>query len=88
VGDTPNIRQIRSAARILLICPNCGQENSEFADKLRGMNSYACAGDGCDYRFDIAGSRQGLGKGFVETCKRFYATVHTMRRPSSRQGIR
>ena len=84
MGDTPDIRQIRSAARILLICPDCGQENSEFADKLRGMNSYACAADGCDYLFDLAVPRKDFGKGFAEACKRFYAAFYTMRG----QGVR
>jgi hypothetical protein len=44
VADTSNIRQLVSAARsrILLICPECGQEHMEFADKLRALRSYAC----------------------------------------------
>ena len=29
------ISQMRSTARIVMICPNCGQENSEFAETLR-----------------------------------------------------
>ena len=38
MGDMSNIRQLMSAARsrILLICPDCGQEHLEYADKLRG----------------------------------------------------
>jgi hypothetical protein len=84
MGDTPNIRQIRSVARILLICPDCGQENPEFADTLRGTGTYYCNGDGCDYIFDLApGQRSDFGKGFAEACKRFYAAFYTMRRSSS-----
>jgi hypothetical protein len=83
MGDT-GIRQIRSAARILLICPDCGHENSEFADTLRGSNSYSCRGDGCDYSFDLAGRPKKIGKGFAEACKRFYAAFYAMRG----QGVR
>jgi len=73
------IRQIQSTARILLICPDCGQENSEFADTLRGMSSFYCNGEGCDYIFDLAaGRRMDLRKGFVEACKRFSAAFHTL----------
>jgi hypothetical protein len=83
MGDTPNIRQIQSAARILLICPECGQENSEYADKLRTVATYFCGGDGCDYLFDLAPGRRGdFGKGFAKTCKRFYAAFHAMGRSS------
>ncbi len=84
MGDTPDIRQIRSAARIMLICPDCGQENSELADRLRGMNSYSCRGNGCDYSFILGGRRQDIGKGFVEACKRFYAAFYTMRGQGAR----
>ena len=73
------IRQIQSTARILLICPDCGEQNSEFADTLRGMSSYYCNGEGCDYIFDLApGRRMVSGQGFVEACKRFYAAVATL----------
>jgi hypothetical protein len=88
MGDAPDIRQIRAAARILLICPDCGQENSEFADTLRGISSYACHGDGCAYSFDLVGPRKDFGRGFTDACKRFYAAFYTMRRSSSRQGVR
>jgi len=77
MADAPDIRQVRSAARILLICPECGQEHAEFADALRAVDSYACRGDGCDFSFDLAGPRD--GKGFVEACKRFYAAFHMLR---------
>jgi hypothetical protein len=76
VGNTPDIRQIAAAARtrILLICPDCGQENVEYADKLRGMSFYSCPGDGCDYRFDLMSDpRKNLLQGFVDMWKRFYA---------------
>ncbi len=73
------IRKIQSTARILLICPDCGEENSEFADTLRGMSTYYCNGEGCDYIFDLApGRRMVFGQGFVEACKRFYAAVATL----------
>ena len=88
MGDAPDLRQIQMTARILLICPDCGQENAEFADTLRGMSSYACRGDGCEYSFDLAGPRKELGGGFTEACKRFYTAFYTMRRSSSRQGVR
>ena len=55
MDDISNIRQLISVARsrVLLICPDCGQEHLEFADKLRGTRFYSCSGDGCDYRFDL-----------------------------------
>ncbi|MGA2894888.1 MAG: hypothetical protein ABSE22_18640 [Xanthobacteraceae bacterium] len=84
MGDTPNIRHIRSAARIMLICPDCGQENSELADRLRGMTAYSCRGDGCDYSFVLVGGRQDIGHGFVEACKRFYAAFYTARGQGAR----
>jgi hypothetical protein len=74
MGHNPNFRQIHAAARILLICPDCGQENVEYADKLRGMSFYSCPGDGCDYRFDLMSDpRKNLLQGFVDMWKRFYA---------------
>jgi len=73
-----DIRQIQSTARILLICPDCGQENSEYADTLRGTSTYYCGGDSCDYIFDLAGPRRSV-KGFAEACKRFYAAFYAMR---------
>ncbi len=80
MGETPDIRQIRAAARILLICPDCGQENSELADRLRAMSTFYCTGEGCDYIFDLApGRRTDFGKAFTEACKRFYAAFYTMR---------
>jgi hypothetical protein len=85
MGDTTDFQQMQAAARILLICPDCGEENSELADKLRGLSSYYCSGDGCDYLFDLArGQRKDFGKSFADACKRFYAAFYTMRRPSSR----
>jgi hypothetical protein len=88
MGDAPDLRQIQMTARILLICPDCGHENAEFADTLRGIGSYSCRGDGCDYSFDLAGPRKDFGRGFTEACKRFYAAFYTIRRSSSRQGVR
>jgi len=84
MGDTPSIRQIRSAARILLICPDCGQENSAFAEQLRGMNTYSCRGEDCDYSFVLAGGRADIGNGFVEACKRFYAAFYPVRGQGAR----
>jgi hypothetical protein len=79
------IRQVQSTARILLICPDCGHENSEFADALQGMGTFYCNGDDCDYIFDLApGRRTDLGKGFVEACKRFYAAFYTVRGQKAR----
>ena len=77
------IRQVQSAARVLLICPECGHETSEFADALRGMGAFYCTGDGCDYLFDLA-DRRDSGKGFAEACKRFYAAFYAMRGQGSR----
>lgn len=74
-----NFRQIQSAARIVLICPDCGHENSEFADVLRGTRFYACRGDGCCYSFDLADPRREIGRGFAEACRRFYAAFYAMR---------
>lgn len=75
------MRQIQSNARILLICPDCGQENSEFADTLRNMSTFYCDGEGCDYIFDLARRRRTeFGKGFVEACRRFYGTFYAVRR--------
>jgi hypothetical protein len=88
MGDAPDLRQIQMTARILLICPDCGHENAEFADTLRGSSSYSCRGDGCDYSFDLAGPRKDFGRGFTEACKRFYAAFYTIRRSSSRPGVR
>jgi hypothetical protein len=83
MGDTPSIRQMQSAARILLICPDCGQENWEYADKLRGMRLFYCSGDDCDYIFSLApGRRADTGKGFAEACKRFYAAFYAIGRSS------
>ena len=80
MGDSPKFRQIQSATRILLICPDCGAENAEFADKLRAVSTYYCNGDGCDYIFDLAGGRRtDFGKGFLLACKRFYAAFYAMR---------
>ncbi len=81
MGETPDIRQIRTAARILLICPDCGQKNSELADKLRATGMFYCRGDGCDYIFDLVpGRRTDFGKAFAEACRRFYAAFYNMRR--------
>jgi hypothetical protein len=78
MGDISNIRQLMSAARsrILLICPDCGQEHLEFADRLRGSRFYACTGDGCDYRFDlVAGPRPSAFQEFAAALRRFYAAL-------------
>jgi hypothetical protein len=76
MGNATNIRQIPSAARtrILMICPDCDQENLEFADKLREMSFYSCGGDGCDYRFDLmSGQRKNFIHGLAEAWKKFFA---------------
>jgi hypothetical protein len=74
------VPQIRSATRIMLICPDCGHENAEFADTLRGSGTYFCEGDDCDYIFDLVPGRSAdFGKGFVEACKRFYAAFYAVR---------
>jgi len=75
------IPQIQSTtARILLICPDCGHENSEFADTLRGMSTFYCSGEDCDYIFDLApGRRTDFGKAFLDACKRFYAAFYAVR---------
>jgi hypothetical protein len=76
MADISNIRQLVSVARtrILLICPDCGQEHAEFADKLRGMRFYSCTGDACDYRFDlVAGPRGNFLQRFVYAWRRLFA---------------
>ena len=75
------IPQVQSAtARILLICPDCGQENSEFADTLRGMSTFYCSGEDCGYIFDLAAGRPAdFPSGFVEACRRFYASFYPVR---------
>jgi hypothetical protein len=78
------ISQIQSTARIVMICPNCGQENSETAETLRGMRFYACSGDGCDYSFDLTGPGKGAGNALAEACKKFYAAFYAMRGQGAR----
>jgi len=78
------ITQIRSTARIVMICPNCGQENSEFAETLRGLRFYACSGEGCDYSFDIAGPGKRAASSLTEACKKFYAAFYAMRGQGAR----
>jgi hypothetical protein len=82
------IRQVQSAARILLICPDCGHETAEFADTLRGMRTFYCAGDDCDFIFDLAGPRRDFGGGFAEGWKRLCAAIYGMRRSWPRPGVR
>jgi hypothetical protein len=83
MGDSPDIRQVRAPARILLICPDCGHENAEYAETLRGTGTFYCAGDGCDYIFDLAAGRaQDFSKSFAELCRKFYAAFYFARRPS------
>jgi hypothetical protein len=77
MGDDRDIRQVR-AARILLICPDCGHENAEYAQVLQGKSTFYCAGEGCDYIFELA---PGRGTSFAELCKRFYAALHLVSRP-------
>jgi hypothetical protein len=78
MADISNIRQLVSVARsrILLICPDCGQEHTEFADRLRGVRFFSCIGDGCDYRFDlIAGPRNGFVQRLAHIWRRFFAGI-------------
>jgi hypothetical protein len=78
VADISNIRQLVSAARsrILLICPACGQEHMEFADKLRGSRFYACAGDDCSYRFDLVSGPRGTPlQRFIYAWRRLFAAL-------------
>jgi hypothetical protein len=78
------ITQIQSTARIVMICPSCGQENSEFAETLRGMRFYACSGEGCDYSFAIAGPGARAALSLTEACKKFYAAFYAMRGQGAR----
>ena len=74
------IPQIQPTTRILLICPDCGYENSEFADALRRISTFYCTSEDCDYIFDLApGRRTDFGKSFIDACKRFYAAFYTVR---------
>jgi hypothetical protein len=78
MGNDTDSSTIASAGRtrILLICPDCGQENAEFADKLRGMSSYACSGVECSYRFDLVhGPRKDVLRGFAEAMRKLYAAL-------------
>jgi hypothetical protein len=82
MGTIPDIREIPAAARgrILLICPDCGQENVAFADKLRGTTSYDCTGEGCSYRFDLVSvRRKSVVQAFTEAWRRVYATLNPAR---------
>lgn len=82
---TSGFRHVQSTACILLICPDCGHENAEYADVLRGANVYYCRGEACDYFFDLApGQRADFGKGFIDACKRFYAAFYAVRGQSAR----
>jgi hypothetical protein len=76
MADISNVRQLVSVARsrILLICPDCGQEYAEFADRLRGVRFYSCVGDGCDYRFDLfAGPRNSFLQRVMHAVRRLFA---------------
>jgi hypothetical protein len=84
MGDSRDIAlaQVRSAARILLICPDCGHENAEYAQTLRGKRTFYCVGDDCDYIFDLApGRRQDFAESFAQACRKFYAALYMARRP-------
>jgi hypothetical protein len=73
-----------STARIVMICPDCGQENSEFAEAFRGMRFYPCSGDGCSYSFDLAGPGKRAGSGLAEACRKFYAAFYAVRGQGAR----
>jgi hypothetical protein len=79
MGDSPDIGRAQAATRILLICPDCGHENAEYAQMLQSKSTFYCSGDGCDYIFDL-GRRGDFGTGFVELCRRFYAALHLVGR--------
>ena len=51
---------------------------------LRGTRFYACAGEGCDYSFDLAGPGKRAANSLAEACKKFYAAFYAMRG----QGVR
>jgi len=79
------IGQIESTERIVLTCPQCGYENSEYVDVLRGIGSYFCRGDDCDYIFDLApDQRTDFGKALLDACKRFYAAFYALRGEGAR----
>lgn len=82
MGDSVDIRRVRAAARILLICPDCGHENAEYAQTLQGKPTFYCVGDGCDYIFDLApGRRVDFTESFAQACRKFYAALYLTRRP-------
>jgi hypothetical protein len=84
MADGADIRQVRAAARILLICPDCGHENAEYAQTLQGRAIFYCVGEGCDYIFDIVpGRRHDLGASFAEWFRRCCAALYSARRPLS-----
>jgi hypothetical protein len=78
MSDIPDILRIQAPARILLICPDCGHENSEVADRLRGKSYFSCRGDGCDYSFDFTAARRDTGQGFAQLLRRFYAAFYPL----------
>ena len=55
MGISPGSWQFRAAKRIrvLLICPQCGEQSTECVNKLGALSFYACRGEGCDYRFEL-----------------------------------
>ena len=73
-----------STARIVMICPDCGQENSEFAETLRGMRFYACTGEGCGYSFNLAGPGKRSANSLAEAFKKFYAAFYAVRGDGAR----
>lgn len=83
-----DIRQAQSAARILLICPDCGLETAEFAYALRGKSAFYCTGDECDYIFDLAGRRSDFGRGIAQAWRKFCAAFYAMRRFTPKAGAR
>jgi predicted RNA-binding Zn-ribbon protein involved in translation (DUF1610 family) len=91
MGDIPDTWPIPAAGRtrVLLICPECGHEATEFADKLRAVKFYACPEDGCDYRFDLVMvPRRDFVKEFADACKRFYTAFNAVSWPRSGPGVR
>ena len=74
MADSRDIRQAHAAARILLIGPECGHENTEYAQMLQGKSTFYCTGDGCDYIFELDPNR---GTRFAELCRHLYATLYS-----------
>ncbi len=77
---TSDIRQIQSAARILLICPDCGAGKFRICRHAAGTRAPIIAAATAATTFSIwRGPRRDFGKSFADACKRFYAAFYAMR---------